>query len=145
METPADSHAFRKRTASISTSSSSSRSSVTCGPPRSTSAFTSPTFSDRSCPLKQMRVSRFRAIRLIFSVIDLCSEERLNQCKRQAIRNLLQRFKLEQCVVLIFQEFLSDGDNAIGLIALCSGSVSLRGFESVFVNLQALNLRVERP
>src|SRR6266481_262655 len=41
IETPANSHAFRKRTPSISTRSSSPRSNVTRAPPRSTSDFNS--------------------------------------------------------------------------------------------------------
>src|SRR5271154_169202 len=145
IETPADSHMLRKRTASISTRSTSPRSKATRGPPRPTSAFTWPTFSDRSCPLKQMRVSRFPAIRLIFSVMEPCPEERSNECNQQAIRDSLQGWKLESYAVLNFQEFLSDEKSAIGLTGLRSGSVSLRGFESILVNFQTFNLRVERP
>src|SRR5271155_828987 len=145
IETPADSHMLRKRTASISTRSTSPRSKATWAPPRPTSAFTWPTFSDRICPLKQMRVSRFPAIRLIFSVMEPCPEERSNECNQQAIRDSLQGWKLESYAVLNFQEFLSDEKSAIGLTGLRSGSVSLRGFESIFVNFQTFNLRVERP
>src|SRR5271168_3587521 len=145
IETPADSHSLRKRTPSISTRSTSPRSKATRAPPRPASAFTWPTFSDRSCPLKQMRVVRFRAIRLIFSVMDPCPEERSNRCNHEAIRDSLQGWKLESYAVLNFQEFLSDEESAIGLTGLRRGSVSLRGFESIFVNLQTLNLRVERP
>src|SRR5208282_1666854 len=144
IETPADSHTLRKRTASISTRSTSPRSKATRAPPRPTSAFTWPTFSDRSCPLKQMRVSRFPAIRLIFSVMDRCSEERSDECNHQAIRDSLQGWKLELCAVLNFQEFLSDEESAIGL-QRSSQRINLpAGFESIFVNLQTLNLRVER-
>src|SRR5271156_5532353 len=90
IKTPADSHMLRKRTASISTRSTSLRSKATGAPPRRTSALTWPMFSDRSCPLKQMRVSGFLAIRLIFSVMDPCPEERSNECNHQAIRDSLQ-------------------------------------------------------
>lgn len=89
IETPADSHALRKRTASISTRSTSPRSSATRGPALSTSDFTWPMCSHRSCPLKQMRVLRLPALRLIFSVMALCSEEQSNKCNNQAICNLL--------------------------------------------------------
>ncbi len=143
IETPADAHAFRKRTASISTRSTSSRSKATRGPSRPTSAFTWPTFSDRSCPLKQMRVLRFPAIRLIFSVMDPCSEEQSNECNNRAIRNSLQEWKLELCAVPNFQEFLSDEESTIGLIGRRRGSVSLWSFESIFVNFQTLDFRFE--
>src|SRR5260370_2421143 len=69
METPANSHAFRKRTPSISTRSSSPRSNVTRAPPRSTSDFNSSRCSDRSCPLRQIRLPRLSATCLIFSVM----------------------------------------------------------------------------
>src|SRR5260370_18565075 len=143
IDTPADSHALRKRTPSISTRSSSSRSNVTRGPPRSTSDLNSTRCSDRSCPLKKIRISRLPATRLIFSVMDLCSEEQSNQCNNQAIRNSLQEWKLEFRAVLNLQEFLSDKENTIGLIGLRSGSVSLWGFESIFVNFQTLDFRLE--
>ncbi len=143
IDTPADSQAFRKRTPSISTRSSSSRSNVTRGPPRSTSDFNWSRCSDRSCPLKQMRVLRFPPIRLIFSVMDPCSEEQSNECNNRAIRNSLQKWKLELCAVPNFQEFLSDEENAIGLIGRRRGSVSLWGFESIFVNFQTLDFRFE--
>src|SRR5207245_3639081 len=78
-----------------------------------------------------MRVLRFPAIRLIFSVIDPCSEEQSNECNNQAIRNSLQEWKLELCAVPNFQEFLSDEENTIGLIGRRRGSVSLWGFESI--------------
>src|SRR5260221_7212830 len=145
IETPANSHAFRKRTPSISTRSSSPRSNVTRAPPRSTSDFNSSRCSDRSCPLKQMRVLRLPAIRLIFSVMALCPEEQPNKSNKQAIRNSLQEWKLELRAVLNFQEFLFDEENTIGLVGLRSGSVSLWGFESIFVNFQTLDLRVEGP
>jgi hypothetical protein len=41
-----------------------------------------------------MRVLRLPAIRLIFSVIDLCSEEQSNECNNRAVRNFLQGGKL---------------------------------------------------
>src|SRR5271155_4464180 len=145
IETPADSHMLRKRTASTSTRSTSPRSKATRGPPRPTSAFTWPTFSDRSCPLKQMRVSRFLAIRLIFSVMDLCSEERSKECNHQAIRDSLQGWKLQWCAVLNFQEFLPNEESTIGIMGPRSESVSLRGFESILVYFQTLDLRVESP
>src|SRR5260370_1736257 len=69
IETPANSHAFRKRTPSISTRSSSPRSNVTRAPPRSTSDFNSSRCSDRSCPLRQIRLQRLSATCLIFSVM----------------------------------------------------------------------------
>jgi hypothetical protein len=77
--------------------------------------------------------------------MDFCSEEQPNECNRQAIPNSLQEWKLELCAVLNVQEFLSDEENMIGLMSLRSGSVSLWGFESIFVNLQTLDLRVEGP
>src|SRR5208282_695264 len=101
--------------------------------------------SDRSCPLKQMRVLRLPAIRLIFSVIDLCSEEQSNECNSQAIRNSVQEWKLELCAVLNCQEFRSDEESAMGPTGRRSGSASLWGFESVFVNSQTRDLRVEGP
>src|SRR6266446_2296658 len=115
IETPANSHAFRKRTPSISTRSSSPRSNVTRAPPRSTSDFNSSRCSDRSCPLRQIRLSRLSATCLIFSVMDPCSEEQSNKCNNQPIRNFLQEWKLELRAVLNFQEFLSDEENTIGL------------------------------
>ena len=90
-----------------------------------------------------MRVLRLPAIRLIFSVMDLCSEEQSNECNNQAIRKFLEEGKLELRAVPNFQEFLSDGENTIGLIGWRSGSVILWGFESIFVNFQALDLRFE--
>src|SRR5713226_9750953 len=144
IETPADSHALRKRTPSISTRSSSSRSNVTRGSPRSTSDLNSSRCSDRSCPLKKIRISRLPATRLIFSVMALCSEEQSNECNNQPIRNSLQGWKLELLAVLKFQEFLSDEENTIGLIGRRRGSVSLWGFESIFVNFQTLDFRFER-
>ena len=92
-----------------------------------------------------MRVPRLPAIRLIFSVMDLCSEELSIECNIQAIRKFLEEGKLELRAVLNFQEFLSDEENAIGLIGLRRGSVSLWDFESIFVNSQTLDLRVEGP
>jgi hypothetical protein len=61
---------------------------------------------------------RLPAIRLIFSVMALCSEEQPNECNNQAIRNSLQDWKLELCAVLNFKEFLSDQENTIGLILI---------------------------
>jgi len=46
--------------------------------------------------------------------MDLCSEEQSNKCNHQAIRNLLQEWKLELRAVLKFQEFLSDEENTMG-------------------------------
>src|SRR6266853_775910 len=70
-EMPADSHSFRKRTPSISTKSTSSKSSTAgCSAP-STSDFTWLRCSDRSWPLRRIRVSRAPKIRSIFSVMDL--------------------------------------------------------------------------
>src|SRR5271167_388632 len=145
IETPADSHTFRKRTASISTRSTSPRSKATRGPPRSTSDFTWPTLSYRSCPLKQMRVSRLPTIRLIFSVMDSCSEEQPNECNNQTICNSLQGWRLALRAVLNFQEFLSDEEKAIASTGVRGGSVSLWRFESIFINSQAQDLRFEGP
>src|SRR5712692_7826237 len=86
IETPADSHAFRKRTPSISTRSSSSKSNVTRGPPRSTSDFNSSRCSDRSCPLRQIRLPRLSATCLIFSVMVSAlkrSEEHTSELQSQ--------------------------------------------------------------
>jgi hypothetical protein len=47
--------------------------------------------------------------------MDLCSEEQANECNSQAIRNLVQEWKLGLCAVLYFQEFLRDKENTIGL------------------------------
>ena len=90
-----------------------------------------------------MRVLRLPAIRLIFSVMNLRPEEHPTGCNNQATRNSLQEWKFELFAVLNFQELLSDEENTIGLIGLHSKSVSLSGFESIFVNFQALDLRVE--
>jgi hypothetical protein len=38
--------------------------------------------------------------------MDLCSEEQSNECNNHAIRNSLQKWKLELRAVLNFQEFL---------------------------------------
>jgi hypothetical protein len=65
------------------------------------------------------------------------------ECNNWAIHNSLQEWKLQLSEVLNFQEFLFDEENAVGLKAL--GSVSLRDFESIFVNFQPLDLRVEGP
>ena len=75
--------------------------------------------------------------------MDLCSEERLNECNNKAIRNCLQEGKLEWQAVPEFQEFLPDGENTMGLTGLRSGSVSLWGFKSIFVNFQTLDFGVE--
>src|SRR5260370_42274788 len=53
-----------------------------------------------------MGVLRLQAIRLIFSVMALCSEHQSEECNRQAIRNSLQEWKLELRAVLNCQEFL---------------------------------------
>ena len=53
-----------------------------------------------------MRVLRLPAIRLIFSVMDFSSEEQSNECNNHAIRNSLQKWKLELRAVLNLQEFL---------------------------------------
>ena len=90
-----------------------------------------------------MRVFRLPAIRVIFSVIDLCSEEQSGQCNNQAIRNYLQEWKLQFAAVLIFREFLSDQGYTIDLGGLREESVGLRGFESVFVDFQTLDFRFE--
>ena len=73
----------------------------------------------------------------------LWSEARPYECNDWAIHNSLQEWKLQLSEVLNFQEFLFDEENAVGLKAL--GSVSLRDFESIFVNFQPLDLRVEGP
>jgi hypothetical protein len=73
----------------------------------------------------------------------LRSEAHPYECNDWAIHNSLQEWKLQLSEVLKFQEFLFDEENAVGLKAL--GSVSLRDFESIFVNFQPLDLRVERP
>src|SRR5712692_10306163 len=79
IETPADSHALRKRTPSISTRSSSSRSNMTRGPQSSISDCKWPRCSDRSWPLKQIRVLLSPEIGLIFRVINLGSEEQSDE------------------------------------------------------------------
>jgi hypothetical protein len=48
--------------------------------------------------------------------MDLGSEEQSNKCNNPAIRNSLQGWKLELRAVPKFQEFLSDEENATGLI-----------------------------
>ena len=73
----------------------------------------------------------------------LWSEAHPYECNNWAIHNSLQEWKLQLSEVLNFQEFLFDEENAVGLKAL--GSVSLRDFESIFVNFQPLDLRVEGP
>ena len=62
-------------------------------------------------------------------------------------RNLLQGWKLGLPLVLNFQEFLSDEESAANLFeqGRQRRSVSLCGFESIFVNSQALDFGVERP
>jgi len=68
------------------------------------------------------------------------SEEQPDGCNNRAIHNLLQGWKLELRVVLYFQEFLPDEESATGdLIDLRRGSVSLRGFEAIFVNFQTFD------
>jgi hypothetical protein len=65
------------------------------------------------------------------------------ECNNWAIHNSLQEWKLQLSEVLNFQEFLFDEENAVGLKAWAA--VSLRDFESIFVNFQPLDLRVEGP
>src|SRR5580700_351870 len=67
----ADLHSFRKRTPSISTRSTSSRSNATFGPPRSISDFNCPRCSDRSWPLRRMRAPRLPEISSIFSILPV--------------------------------------------------------------------------
>ena len=62
---------------------------------------------------KQMRVLRLLAIRLIFSVMDLCSEEHSNECNNQAVRNSLHGRDLEVPPILNFEDFLFSEENAI--------------------------------
>src|SRR5277367_4229294 len=73
------------------------------------------------------------------------SEEQLNQCNKRATRKSIQDRKLEVRGVLKFQEFLIDEDNTNGWTGRSSGSVNLWGFESKFVNFQALDFRFEGP
>ena len=68
------------------------------------------------------------------------------ECNDWAIHNSLQEWKLQLSEVLNFQEFLFDEENGKrGGPEGFGGSVSLRDFESIFVNFQPLDLRVEGP
>src|SRR6201984_1523465 len=99
IETPANSHAFRKRTPSISTSSSSPRSNVTRAPPRSTSDFNSSRCSDRSCPLRQIRLPRLSATCLIFSVM-------VSALKNSRTNAITQTFKIATICDSVNLDFL---------------------------------------
>src|SRR5467141_482250 len=99
IETPANSHAFRKRTPSISTRSSSPRSNVTRAPPRSTSDFNSSRCSDRSCPLRQIRLPRLSATCLIFSVM-------VSALKNSRTNAITQPFKIATICDSVNLDFL---------------------------------------
>ena len=73
-----------------------------------------------------MRVLRLPTIRLIFSVMELCSEEQLTNAITKPFA-IPCKEGVTLRAVLNFQEFLSDEENTVNLIGFRSGSVSLWG------------------
>jgi len=143
---PADSQALRKRTPSTSTSSTSSRSNPTLGPPRSISDFNCPRCSDRSCPLRRMRAPRLPEISSIFSIPNVGPNCISDTCNRWTVGNSQQQKHLELTPVGNFQEFLFY-EEASMLRAMCAAadSVGRREFESVLIDFQTLDFGVEGP
>src|SRR5215469_8564627 len=93
----------------MSTRLSSSKSKVTCGPPRSISARKSSSCSFRSSPLSRIRVPRLTEKRSIRSVIsDPASAS--EKCKAKANRSSPGISSLQADRLMNFQEFLSYED-----------------------------------
>src|SRR5260370_40670502 len=110
---PSPSQVLRKRTPSTSTRSNSSKSKATRGPPRSISAFTSSTCSDRNAPHSRIRAPRLPEVRSIFRVMSLWSEAHSYECNDWAIHNSLHGHDLGVPPILNFEEFLFGEENAV--------------------------------
>src|SRR5258708_3250402 len=66
----------------------------------------------RNSPLKRIRVLRRPEVRSILSVMDELFRATVRRCNRRANGNELKRRDLEPPIAPIFEEFLTDQENA---------------------------------